>query len=331
MYLIGDIGGTKTLLAVYAPGQEHPEPEVMERFSSDDYPSLEAIIAAFKERHPDEITHAVFGVAGPVVNGRAQITNLPWIIDEQKVIDRFHFQGVRLLNDLEAVALAVPHLMDSERVQIKPGRARPQGAIGIVAPGTGLGEAYLVAVDGRYHAFPSEGGHTDFGPTNDLEWGLLRFLLTEKKLDHVSYEQVCSGIGIPNIYAYLRHIKYAPEPEWLAEAIAAAEDMTPIIVNAACNRDRPVDLCWQTLEMFVSILGSEASNMALKILATGGIYLGGGIPPRILSVLQGDTFVDGFLDKGRFRNLVEDIPVYVIIHPNPAMLGAASHVLTMVH
>jgi glucokinase len=325
MLLVGDIGGTKTLLAVYAPDKEHPEPEIMERFPSDDYPSLEAIIAAFQEMHRHEISHAVFGVAGPVVNGRARTTNLPWVIDEQQIADQFHLQAVKLLNDLESVALAIPHLADEDQVQIKPGRARPQGPIGVVAPGTGLGEAFLVFVEGRYHAFPSEGGHTDFGPTNELEWGLTDYLLSEKKLGHVSYEQVCSGIGIPNIYTYLRHIEYAPEPDWLAEALAEAEDMTPIIVNAACNLDQPVDLCWQTLEMFVSILGSEASNLALKLLATGGIYLGGGIPPRILSVLAGETFIDGFLDKGRFRNLVEDIPVHVIIHPNPAMFGAASY------
>lgn len=331
MLLAGDIGGTKTMLAVYAPEQGACAPLIQKRFPSDDYDSLEAIIADFLRSLDQEptLTHAAFGIAGPVVNGRVQTTNLPWVIDEQRLKQRFHLARVRLLNDLEAVALAVPNLDPGDMETLKPGRATPGGTIAVIAPGTGLGEAFLVWDGHQYRAYPSEGGHTDFGPTSELEIALLQFLHREMGMEHVSYEQVCSGLGIPNLYAFLKHHYQASEPDWLATELALAEDQTPVIVAAANDPVRANSLCQQTVRLFISILGSEAGNLALKLLATGGVYIGGGIPPRILPHLQDGTFLTAFSNKGRFRRLLEDVPVSVITHHQAALLGAASFGLAM--
>jgi glucokinase len=192
-----------------------------------------------------------------------------------------------------------------------------------VAPGTGLGEAYLTWQNDRYCAQPSEGGHADFAPTDVLEVGLLQYLWG--RYERVSYERVCSGLGIPNIYAYLKASGYAQEPTWLAERLAQAPDATPVIVNNALDSEECCALCEGTLRTFVSILGAEAGNLALKILATGGVYLGGGIPPRILPALDGPVFLRAFCDKGRFSELMGEIPVYVIKNPQAPLLGAAAY------
>jgi glucokinase len=205
--------------------------------------------------------------------------------------------------------------------------AEETGAIAVVAPGTGLGEAFLTWDGSRYVAQPSEGGHADFAPTNPLEVGLLQYLW--ERYEHVSYERVCSGLGIPNIYAYLRDSGYAAEPAWLAEVLAQAQDPTPIIVNTALDQSQPCELCMGTLDTFVSILGAEAGNMALNTLATGGVYLGGGIPPRILPALERAHFMRSFYNKGRFGEFLARIPVYVIMNPKVALLGAAAFGLTM--
>jgi glucokinase len=206
------------------------------------------------------------------------------------------------------------------------GKAVPQTAIGIVAPGTGLGEAFLTWDGTNYHAHPSEGGHTSFAPVDDEQIEMLRFLLN--RFHHVSYERVCSGIGIPNIYAFYKETGRYPEPAWLTETLAKAEDITPLVVQNALSGDG-CEICVRTLEMFVSVLGAEASNMALKVLATGGIYLGGGIPPRILPALSNGHFMDAFLDKGRFADLLQNVPVHVILNPKVALMGAASYGLIM--
>jgi glucokinase len=195
----------------------------------------------------------------------------------------------------------------------------------IVAPGTGLGEAYLTWNGRAYESHPSEGGHTDFGPTNGTQVALLNYWLERK--GHVSYEWVCSGIGIGNIYAFLKETGFAPEPDWLQEQLAAVEDTTPLIVNTALNGD--VALCDATLDLFIAILGAEAGNLALKTLATGGVFLGGGIPPRILPALQDGAFMEAFLHKGRFAGLLERMPVRVIMNPKAALMGAAAYGLEM--
>jgi glucokinase len=208
---------------------------------------------------------------------------------------------------------------------LNAGQVVAGGAIAVIAPGTGLGEAFLTWDGARYRAHTSEGGHADFAPTNEFEIGLLRYV--QQRFRHVSFERVCSGKGLPNIYAYLKDSGYAEEPQWLAERLAQANDPVPTIVNAALESDQDArcELCIAALNAFVSILGAEAGNLALKVLATGGVYLGGGIPPRILSYLEGEPFLQAFRRKGRFTDLLSRVPLQVILNPNVALLGAACH------
>lgn len=321
--LAGDIGGTKTNLAVFSSEVGLHTPLAEATFPSGDYPSLEALVQAFLARSGIEIDRASFGVAGPVVNGQAKITNLPWMMDEAKLAEVLGISSVHLLNDLLAFAYAVPFLTEKDLHVLNKGLAVAGGAIAVVAPGTGLGEAYLTWDGTEYRAYASEGGHADFAPSNSLETGLLHYLL--ERFDHVSYERVCSGSGLANIYAYLKDSGYAEEPDWLGPRIVSAHDPTPVIVKAALDEDLPCTLCQTTLNMFISILGAEAGNTALKVMATGGVYLGGGIPPRILSAIERGPFMEAFGRKGRMSKLMEEIPVHVILNPKAALLGAACY------
>lgn len=319
MLLAGDIGGTKTVLALYDPNVGPRQPFHKTVYPSRQFESLEAIVDVYLKTHSRAVSHAAFGLAGPIVEDRAEITNLPWIIDRRRLATRFSFQDVHLLNDLEAVATAVPILVGEDVVVINEGKADPRGAIGVIAPGTGLGEGFLVWDGDRYRAFPCEGGHTDFAPVGELQQALLAYL--QKKLNHVSYERVCSGIGIPNLYDFLRDSGRYEEPGDLSRRLREAHDRTPIIVDAAKNNETPI--CVATLQLFVDILAREAGNLALKVLATGGVYLGGGIPPRILPQLQNGAFLDAFVSKGRFRDLLKKIPVKVICRHDTGLLGVA--------
>jgi len=326
--LAGDIGGTKTKLAIFSTQAGLQAPLAEATFPSDDYPSLEALAGEFLARVNIPVDRASFGVAGPVVDNQATITNLPWVMSEAELAAALNLSAAHLLNDLVAIANAVPSLTPMDLYTLNEGEAVHGGAIAVVAPGTGLGEAYLTWDGSRYQAHPSEGGHTGFAPTNSLQLDMLRYL--QGRFEHVSYERICSGMGLPNIYDYLKASDYAEEPAWLAEQLAGAEDRTPIIVNTALSQDRSCELCMATLETFVSILGAEAGNMALKVLASGGVYLGGGIPPRILSVLEKGPFMDAFKRKGRFAKLLNKIPIYVILNPKAALLGAASYGLSLI-
>ncbi len=321
MLLAGDIGGTKINLAIFSPKGGLREPQLEATFPSSHYPSLEAIVQEFLGQTKLKVERACFGVAGPVINGEATITNLPWKISEKELKKTFQFSSVRLLNDLESIANAVPILQPIDLHTIHAGQAVQHGAIAVIAPGTGLGEAFLTWDGTDYEAHATEGGHTDFAPTDALQVGLLQFML--KRFDHVSYERVCSGMGLPNIYEYLKMTAYAPEPDWLSRAFTEAKDHTPLIVNTALEGKPGSELCVATLNMFVSILGAESGNMALKVLSTGGVYLGGGIPPRILSVLTSTTFTEAFRQKGRFAPVLTRMPVHVILNPKSALLGAA--------
>jgi glucokinase len=323
MLLAGDIGGTKTTLAVYPRGTSLPRSFLEETFPSGHYPSLEAIIDQFLSdvKLPDPIERACFGVAGPVVNGRATVTNLPWIMQESQLERSLHIQSVRLINDLEAIANAVPLLGGADVSTLNQGSAVPHGAIAVIAPGTGLGEAFLTWDGSQYRAHTSEGGHADFAPADELEIELLRYLLP--RYQHISFERVCSGKGIPNIYNFLKETGRAKEPPALSERLAAADDPTPIIFDSALRADAPDDISIETLDIFVSILGAEAGNLVLKVLATGGVYLGGGIPPRILSLLEKGRFMQAYQRKGRFAELLSGVPIHVILNPKVALLGAA--------
>ncbi len=323
MLLAGDIGGSRTRLAIISPQIGPRAPLSEATFPSRQYPGLEDVVGEFLGQAAVEVDRASFGVAGPVVDGRVVTTNLPWVVDATRLSQKLAIPSVHLLNDLEAVAFAVPRLSEAsaDLYTLNAGQAVPGGAIGVIAPGTGLGEAYLTFDGDRYQAHASEGGHTDFAPATRDEIALLQYLFDH--LDHVSYERICSGIGIPNIYDFLRDSGYATEPQWLAEELAIANDRTPTIVRTALDPEKDCKLCTATLDMFVSILGSEAGNLALKMLATGGIYLGGGIPPRILPALKGDRFLAAFRNKGRMATWLADVPIQVILNPKAALLGAA--------
>ncbi|MCD6518906.1 MAG: glucokinase [Anaerolineae bacterium] len=323
MLLAGDVGGTKTNLAIYASPEELTSPLVERTFSSKDFPCLEDLVRFFLRETGIKVQFAVFGIAGPVLGGRVTGTNLPWVVERERIRTELGLEDVWLLNDLEAVAYALPLLKDQDLYVLNKGEEQPQGTRAIVAPGTGLGEAFAVWVGDHYYAHPSEGGHTDFAPTNLLESELLTYLL--KRFPHVSYERVCSGVGIPNLYAFLRDEGYGTEPSWLAEQLAEALDPTPFIINAALERKPPDPLCEKTLELFLSILGAEAGNLALKVLALGGVYLGGGIPPRILPALKKGVFMEAFQNKGRMSSLMQKIPVYVILNAKAALLGVACY------
>jgi glucokinase len=327
--LAGDIGGTKTSLALFSSDNGPRSPLAQATFLSGRYPSLEALVREFLAQVDVSVDRASFGVAGPVVGGQAEITNLPWILDESQLVDALGFSTVRLLNDLDAVAYAVPILEQDDLHTLNEGQPVVDGALAVIAPGTGLGEAFLTWDGSRYVPHASEGGHADFAPTNSLEVGLLQYL--RDRFEHVSYERVCSGRGLSNIYAYLRDSGYAEEPPSLADQLAAAEDPAPIIVNAALGEGPRHELCVATLNTFVSILGAEAGNLALRVVATGGVYLGGGIPPRILPALENGEFTRAFQSKGRLSELMARIPVYVILNPKAALMGAACYGLEQVH
>jgi glucokinase len=323
MLLAGDIGGTKTNLAIFSPDKGPRAPLAEATFPSAGYLSLEALVREFLSETDLKVDRATFGVAGPVVEGRATVTNLPWEMEETQLAEALDLASVSLLNDLEAIADAVPLLGPDDLHPLNESEPAPGGAIAIIAPGTGLGEAYLTWDGMRYQAHPSEGGHVDFAPKNDLELGLLRHL--QDVFGHVSYERVCSGLGLPNIYAYLKASGYAEEPTWLADRLAKARDATPVIVSNALDEEARCELCVATLNTFVSILGAEAGNLALKVLSTGGVYLGGGIPLRILPALSRGGFMQFFQNKGRFSELLIRMPVHVILNPKAALIGAASH------
>jgi glucokinase len=326
MLLAGDIGGTKTSLAIYSAEAGVRKPLVEATFPSTLYPSLEALVRTFLSQTNLSVDRASFGVAGPVVADQATVTNLPWNMNEKQLRESLNLSSVHLINDLEAIARSISYLELAELHILSKGQPIEHGNIAIIAPGTGLGEAFLTWDDeSHYHPHTSEGGHCDFAPTNEQEIGLLIYM--RKKYDHVSYERVCSGIGMPNIYAYLRDSGFAEEPLWLSEKLSKSTDYTPIIVDAAL--DQSSALCVATLNTFVEILGAEAGNVVLKVMATGGIYLGGGIPARILPFLQSDIFMQAFLDKGRFVKLLNNVPISVILNPGSGLLGAASYGLSV--
>ena len=323
MLLAGDIGGTKTTLAVFSSETGWRKPYAEATYASVDYPDLESLVHEFLAQHDFPIDRASFGVAGPVVAGHASITNLSWMMDEHQLQQALHIPSVRLLNDLDAIAHSLPHLEAQDLHVLNEGQRVSGGAIAVIAPGTGLGEAFLTWDGSHYQAHTSEGGHADFAPVDAFQVELLRYLMA--RFPHVSFERVCSGKGIPNIYDYLKDSGYAEEPQELAEQFATTPDRSPIIVNNALDKDNAYELCVATLNAFVSILAAEAGNLALKVLSTGGVYIGGGIPPRILSFMPARQFMQAFTHKGRLTPMLTQMPVHVILNPKVALLGAAIH------
>ena len=319
MLLAGDIGGTKTLLALYDPilGGRHPISQA--EFHSASYPGLDAIAREFLTRQKQTADCACFDVAGPVIGGRVHLTNLPWDLDEATLRQSLGLQRVMLLNDLKAIAYAVPRLQRNELHCINAGEADPTGPIAVVAPGTGLGEAFLIWTGGAYVACSSEGGHASFSPTDERQSRLWQSL--SNRFGHVSCERVCSGLGIANVYDHLRETRPELEPAAFADALSRAADRTPLIAQAGLENPTGNPLAAETLEIFVSILGDEASNLALKVLSTGGVYLAGGIPTHLLPKLTDGRFMQAFVSKGRLSDLLAAMPVHVVT-ARAALLGA---------
>jgi glucokinase len=321
MLIAGDIGGTKTDLAIYSIGSGPHAPLAQAQFHSADYHSLQAMVSEFLAQVKIPVAYASFDVAGPVIDGHVKTTNLPWVMDEISLAKDLHLKSVHLMNDLEAVARAVPVLRAIDLVTLNEGQAVPKGTIAVIAPGTGLGESFLTWDGSQYLAHSSEGGHSDFAPTDERQIHLLEYLL--QRFDHVAVERVCSGIGVPNIYEYLRDTEHIPERLEVAQWIASAKDYTKAIVEAANDPNNPSQLCRATIKMLVSILASEAGNLALKVLATGGVYLAGGVALHVLGTLKEPRFMQAFAKKGRFKDLMGRIPVHVIT-ARAALVGAAS-------
>ena len=318
MLLVGDIGGTKSRLAIFADNADPRRPLAEEVLPSSRFSGIEALIRAFLKRTNLTADRACFAIAGPVINGRATVTNLPWIAEAETLRREFGFRSLRLLNDLAATVRALPLLEPQEIHTLCPGEPAAQGVIAVIAPGTGLGEAFLTREGTRRLEHASEGGHADFAPGSPLEMDLLREL--RKEFDHVSCERVCSGPGLWRIYRFLRERGMAEEPAQLAGRLAEADDPVPVLVEAALAEKTAI--CVRTMSLFCSILGAEAGNLALKTLSTGGVYIGGGIAPRLLPFLEEGLFLDTFRRKGRMADLLFRMPVHVILEPRAALIGA---------
>jgi glucokinase len=322
MILAGDIGGTKTALGLFREESGLGRPLAEEVFSSQDHSSLEEITSIFlKRERPDHIESACFAVSGPILADRTRVTNLPWTVRGTALSTALGISRIKLINDVQAVACSVPILENEDLCTLSKGKPVTNGTVAVIAVGTGLGEAFLTWGGDFYLSHPTEGGHTDFGPADELQTGLLAFM--GSKRGHVSWEVVCSGIGIPNIYDYLESTGKYQDAGLPEEKRRSGGDRTPAIIDAALEGDSPCPLCADTMEIFTSILGAESGNLALKTMATGGLYLGGGIPPRILKSLVADSFMEAFKAKGRLTPMMEEIPVHVILNPKAALMGAA--------
>ncbi len=316
--LAGDIGGTKTRIGWFRRGENRPEPFAICTYASREAAGIEEILADFISRHGFSGQRACFGIAGPVRNGTCKPTYLPWKVSAAHIRQRFGWQRVYLINDLEATALAVPLLKDDECCGLNPASIQVRSTIGVIAPGTGLGQAILVPDRDRWIPVSSEGGHTDFAPVNEEQVDLWRYL--RSRYGHVSLERVLSGAGLVNIYAWLKNLRVISEPPWLVQALLENDPARVISRTALEERHEP---CVRALNTFVAIFGSAAGNLALTVGATGGIYLGGGIVPKILPALQQGLFMEAFIAKGRFKNYLEAIPVCAILNDQAALFGAA--------
>ena len=319
MILAGDVGGTKVHLALFDFTDGNLKHARDKQFPAKEYAGLEAIVKEFVVS--EKITAACFGVPGPVRDGRLRLTNLPWTLDSRELSVSLAINHVFLINDLEAHGYGVAELSVDQIYTLSEGDASQIGNRALIAAGTGLGEAMLIW-NGRSHTpYPSEGGHADFAPRNEDEIDLLRFL-KQKYNGRISSERVVSGLGLTNIYEFLREVRGLDEPNWLAERIAA-EDPNAVITELAMAAKS--EICEKALDIFVSAYGAEAGNLALTLLSVGGVYVGGGIAPRILEKLKDGIFMKAFTDKGRLSQLLVNMPVRIILDDRMALVGAASY------
>ncbi len=319
LILVGDIGGTKTVLSLFLAEKGATVTLHETRYASQQYETLESIITDFLQQTQAQPAAACLGVAGPVMNQRAQITNLPWIITAETIQQNFNIPKVFLLNDLQAMAEAIPHLTPEQLGTINTGQPLPNGTVAIIAPGTGLGVSFLIWTGSDYQSCASEGGHSAFSPRNALEIELLQYL--HNRYDHVSFERICSGSFLSNIYGFIKENRKLIEPSWLRTDLAQTPDRTPIIISTALAGK--AEICTATLDLFVQVLGTMVGNMAITLLPTGGIFLGGGISARIFQRLQQPDFFRAMTGKGRFSDLLTTLPVHVILDAHAGLYGAA--------
>jgi len=333
MILAGDVGGTKTRLAICQLENGNIIRQQTDTFVSRDYSCLEEVVQEFIDKYGVSVTKSCFGVPGPVVNGEAKATKLPWHFKEDRISNELNIPTVKLVNDLVATAAAVPHLMPedlhvlyegephsttAEDQSQNSGSGNREDVIGVLAPGTGLGQAYVYTNAGQRYIMASEGGHVDLAPTNEQEVKLFQYLMS--KHDHVSYDRVLSGPGLNSIYTFLKETGFASEPPELEKRLREEDPGTVITTTGKTGE---YELCVKALDIFASVLGAQAGNMVLDLMATGGIYLGGGIPAGIYKKLADGTTVNSYLKKGRLSYLVEKTPLYVILDDHTALLGAA--------
>ncbi len=316
--LAGDIGGTKTSLAVIELEGSQREVLAQEHYPSTAYASLDDVVREFMAAQNPACDYASFGIAGPVKDGKCDTTNLPWQIDAQMLADALGFRRVWLINDLEANAWGIGILKEDDIYTLSAGNPDARGNASIISAGTGLGQAGLYWDGERHWPFGSEGGHADFAPASKLEISLLHYL--QRQYDHVSWERVVSGMGLVSIYEFLSEHRQIETPAWLGAEMRDGDSAAAITHAAQAGR---CPVCSETLDMFVKLYGVEAGNHALKIMATGGVYIGGGIAPRILDQLKGENFLHGFWSKGRMEPLMRSMPVRVILNDHTALYGAA--------
>ena len=318
MILAGDIGGTSTRLALFETGVR--DPVALEIRPSRSHDGLASLVRAFISDHPTRLAAASFGVAGPVHEGRTTAVNLPWSVDAAALARDLGLPRVGLINDLEANAYGLAALRPDEFAVLNAGDPDARGNAAVISAGTGLGQAGLFWDGERHHPFATEGGHADFAPRDELQDGLYRWLAASR--EHVSYERVVSGMGLVSIYRYLRERSGEPEPAWLTDELAG--DGGPAAICRAGIEERSA-ICVQALDLFVGVYGSQAGNVAMTLNAAGGVYLGGGIAPRIVPVLGAGGFMRAFTAKGRLSPLLERICVQVVLNDQTALLGAVRH------
>ncbi|MBI3548140.1 MAG: glucokinase [Elusimicrobia bacterium] len=319
LILAGDVGGTNTRLGLFRLTRGTPRPVALETFSSVGHESLEEIVRRFLDGRSVAIAGACIGVAGPVVDNRCVTANLHWNVDGRRLAAAIGVKRLALINDLVANAAGIACLSPMDFKVLNRGVEDSGGNRALISAGTGLGEAGLIWDGAAYRPIASEGGHSDFAPRSALEERLLRYL--RRVFGHVSFERVVSGPGLHNLYRFLRDSEGYAEPHWLSERMRTEDP--PSVVSSVAMSGRSV-LCSKALSMFVSIYGAEAGNLALKFKATGGVYLGGGIAPKILPKLSTPVFLQAFRSKGRLSHLIKDMPVRVILNDKTALLGAAS-------
>src|SRR3984885_585745 len=324
MILAGDVGGTKVHLALYNFANGRLQPIRDEKFPAHEFANLDDVVNKFLTTCNDKrdgIFAASFGVPGPVRDGRLKLTNLPWTLDTRDLVKSLGIQHIFLINDLEANGYGIPELAPESICTLHTGDANADGHAGVIAAGTGLGEALLIWDGKKHRPIASEGGHCDFAARSTREIALLEYLRSTLK-GRVSWERVVSGLGIKNVYAFLRDVEKINEPGWLHDRMLTED---PNAVIGQCAEDGSSSLCFETMRIFTAAYGAEAGNIALKVLATGGMYLGGGIAPKILKTLTNGAFIQAFLDKGRLSPLLQSIPVRVILDDTCALLGAAAY------